>query len=581
MTELRFTHGSTVRLVQHCGGDHSVVAAAKVSTSGDEAVAFAYGTAKNDKGELWSDKDSFGLINYLMKHRHGCYDSKTEVLTDKGWKRWPDVDGGELFVTLSPNGVIEYQKAERLVRKTISGPMILIQGQGVDLCVTPDHNMLACRRKSDPRWGEYSLVPARDFLEAPHKIKMGGGRWGGTSELSFSRCRLLGFFIGDGCYSGSGNTCEFNLKRERKIDYLHRACQEAGLDMRRMRGTKYSVSLDMEMRRLLENCYNDQGDKKIPHWVLGATRSELRQILDGLVNSDGSVSSTGRVGYSTTSEELANQIQELTLKCGVASVWSRHDRQAGVGGHYGNKASYRMTIYRKRNLRPSVGCTLADRIRQVRTIHYDGQIHCVTVPNGTLYVRRNGKPCWCGNTPFEHALMTFFVRAPIFVWREWHRHRIGFSYNEESGRYKQLEPEFYLPPTDRPMFKVEGWKPGRPKFLPINGETGKAAYNQLVRNLTLSYQVAYEQYEKNLGLGIDPGLARDCLPVGIFSSCWVSCNPRSLMAFLSLRTNDEAAKFVSYPLFEIEECARKVEELFTARFPQTHKAFVDNGRVAP
>lgn len=51
-------------------------------------------------------------------------------------------------------------------------------------------------------------------------------------------------------------------------------------------------------------------------------------------------------------------------------------------------------------------------------------------------------------TPFEHSAITFMVHAPIFVWREWHRHRIGFSYNEESGRYKQLEPTYYIPPRD-------------------------------------------------------------------------------------------------------------------------------------
>src|SRR4051794_40956436 len=54
-------------------------------------------------------------------------------------------------------------------------------------------------------------------------------------------------------------------------------------------------------------------------------------------------------------------------------------------------------------------------------------------------------------TPFEHSSLTFFVHAPILVWREWHRHRIGFSYNEESGRYKTLDPVFYLPERERPM----------------------------------------------------------------------------------------------------------------------------------
>jgi len=180
-------------------------------------------------------------------------------------------------------------------------------------------------------------------------------------------------------------------------------------------------------------------------------------------------------------------------------------------------------------------------------------------------------------TPFEHSSLTFFVHAPIFVWREWHRHRIGFSYNEESGRYKQLEPLFYLPPSNRPMMKVDGWKPGRPKF-----ELAKEdVWVSLCENLAKSYKLSYEMYEANLALGIDPGLARDCLPVGIYSACWVTCNPRSLMSFLSLRVHDERSQFVSYPLYEIDVAARACESMFQAGWPITHAAFVKNGRVAP
>lgn len=185
-------------------------------------------------------------------------------------------------------------------------------------------------------------------------------------------------------------------------------------------------------------------------------------------------------------------------------------------------------------------------------------------------------------TPFEHNLFTFFVNAPIFVWREWHRHRIGFSYNEESARYKKLEPVFYIPPPDRPMFKVDNWKPGKPKFLTIEEtHAGSDKYTTLLYNLTNSYKIAYSAYEQNLSMGFDPGLARDCLPVGIYSSCWVTCNTRSLMAFLSLRTHDPSATDISYPLYEIEVAARKVEVYFADLMPITHNAFIRNGRRAP
>jgi thymidylate synthase (FAD) len=181
-------------------------------------------------------------------------------------------------------------------------------------------------------------------------------------------------------------------------------------------------------------------------------------------------------------------------------------------------------------------------------------------------------------TPFEHGSLSFFVHAPICVWREWHRHRIGFSYNEESGRYKTLAPLFYLPPRDRPMMKVDGWEPGRPKFLQCEDEQ---VYLQLCRNLSYSYAIAYEMYKGNLALNIDPGLARDCLPMGIYSACWVTCNPRSMMSFLSLRTHEPTAKYVSYPLYEIEVAARVAEEIFAAGWPITYKSFCDFGRVAP
>lgn len=181
-------------------------------------------------------------------------------------------------------------------------------------------------------------------------------------------------------------------------------------------------------------------------------------------------------------------------------------------------------------------------------------------------------------TPFEHSTLTFFVHAPIFVWREWHRHRIGFSYNEESARYKTLDPVFYIPPRDRPMMKVDDWKPGRPKFLQCESD---AIFTQLVVNLKRSYEFSYNMYLGNLDMKIDPGLSRDCLPVGIYSSCWVTCNPRSLMSFLSLRTHNAEAKFVSYPLYEIEAAARVCEKMFKQGWPITYDAFVKNGRVAP
>jgi len=197
-------------------------------------------------------------------------------------------------------------------------------------------------------------------------------------------------------------------------------------------------------------------------------------------------------------------------------------------------------------------------------------------------------------TPFEHGATTFFVHAPIFVWREWHRHRIGFSYSEESARYKPLEPVFWVPRRERAMCPVEGWKPGRPKFKTLDEGVNRPDlpssqskvladkwYEDEIARKRRAYEVAYAAYRESIEDGIALEVARSVLPVGIYSSCWVTCNPRSLMAFLSLRTHEGTATFVSYPQAEIEEAARACEAIFATGWPLTYQAFVKNGRVEP
>lgn len=179
-------------------------------------------------------------------------------------------------------------------------------------------------------------------------------------------------------------------------------------------------------------------------------------------------------------------------------------------------------------------------------------------------------------TPFECNSMTFFVAAPIFVFREFHRHRIGFSYSEASARYKVLPPEFYIPGPDRPLKQVG--KAGHYIFVP---EEDERAFHATVDDLCKSYLFSYRTYERILARGHAKEIARACLPVAIFSQMYVTCNARSLMSFLSLRTKDEDSTFPSYPQYEIEMVARLMEKEFATLFPLTHQAFQDNGRVSP
>jgi thymidylate synthase (FAD) len=180
-------------------------------------------------------------------------------------------------------------------------------------------------------------------------------------------------------------------------------------------------------------------------------------------------------------------------------------------------------------------------------------------------------------TPFEHGLMTFLVEAPIFVFREWHRHRVGWSYSETSGRYRELEPVFWVPPAGRKMIPVPGYKAARPQFEEAGGET----LDWVRGACQLAYGEAWVNYRAMVDDGIALEVARCVLPVGLYSSMYATANPRSLMHFLSLRTHEPDAARVSYPQAEIEECARLMEAEFARLYPLTHAAFCEFGRQAP
>ena len=177
-------------------------------------------------------------------------------------------------------------------------------------------------------------------------------------------------------------------------------------------------------------------------------------------------------------------------------------------------------------------------------------------------------------SPFEHTSMTFFVSAPIFVFREFMRHRIA-SYNEESGRYRELNPVFYVPDENRKLIQIG--KTGAYTFVDGTPEQ----FNVSVEAMKKAYIVAYEQYKIMLDQGIAREVARVVLPVGLYSSMYVTMNARALMNFLSLRTSREGSHFPSYPQREMEMVAEKMEAEFARLMPLTYGAFEKSGRIAP
>ena len=170
-------------------------------------------------------------------------------------------------------------------------------------------------------------------------------------------------------------------------------------------------------------------------------------------------------------------------------------------------------------------------------------------------------------TPFEHNAFRFHVKCPVFVAREWFRHRIG-SFNEFSARYSEVGEDFFVPYQNDVRSQVG--KPGAYEFHMVEEEIA----DQAIKIISQANSIAYESYKKLIDIGIAKELSRTVLPVGMYTQFYWTVNARSLMNFLSLRLSKTAQ-------LDIRRYAKSVEAIFADKMPVTYKAWVENGMNCP
>lgn len=162
-------------------------------------------------------------------------------------------------------------------------------------------------------------------------------------------------------------------------------------------------------------------------------------------------------------------------------------------------------------------------------------------------------------TPFEHIVFTFHVKCPIFVARQWFRHRIA-SYNEISGRYTKLKDEFYIPDKIRIPDEKD-----RQKSIPNDGKVDEEKAKKLMIE---SFESSYRIYQKLLEMGLAREMARIVLPLSIYTEFYWTVNARSLMNFLNLRADSHAQ-------WEIQQYALAIASIFEEKCPWTFNAFLE------
>lgn len=169
-------------------------------------------------------------------------------------------------------------------------------------------------------------------------------------------------------------------------------------------------------------------------------------------------------------------------------------------------------------------------------------------------------------TPFEHNFFRFHIKAPIFVVREWFRHRIGWSYNEYSARYSEIETEGYVPAPEQ--MRTQIGKPGAYTFKQMENPQFP------IDRMKSAYDGAFMAYHKLLEQGVAKEVARNVLPVGTYTEFYATTNARALMNFIHLRGAETAQ-------WEIRQYAHTLEYFLSEHMPTTYNHFVQNNRIAP
>jgi thymidylate synthase ThyX len=409
---------------------------------------------------------SFALRNVS---RVFCYDAETEVLTEDGWKRWPDVDGSERFATVDPDsGSLEYQRATEHFVGDYDGEMYRVRSEQVDLLVTPNHRM----------WVKAHDTQANKRGEEPYRVRLASEIFGrrvayqktatwngqetGTVEIPGTKrmwkahdrttnttrhyvgsafpleefARFLGHWLAEGSLNGHQICIAQN--RGEQLKAIAQNIRAMGLPAYEVATGPGAVrTQNIALRDALAACGRQAHEKTIPRYVHDWGSSILRIFLEAYVDGDGSRRSDGKhsVIY-TTSSRMADELQVLAIKAG----WSaniRVDDRTGLERVMPSGQKFR-------HARPCYIVSLVKTRTHPLVNHngaksdswepYKGKIYCVKVPNGLLIVRRNGKPVVSGNT---HELV---------------RHRAGSAFSQESLRYVRLaDIGFRVPPALEPV----------------------------------------------------------------------------------------------------------------------------------
>lgn len=403
-------------------------------------------------------KASLKRSNYLYKYRimqikekYGCYDEKTEILTLNGWKYFKDLNDGEIVATLNPKThVLEYQKIADKISYDYDGKMYRLKNRGVDLLVTPNHNLYVAKGSyydgsKNNKKREYNLeLTTPDTYFGKDKRFLKGCYWEGSNlqdnfkvpdyhkDVLWSKnnpelgtrhyvhicpempmkafLKFLGFYVAEGYCNyrqGSGSEIMLAYNPQDELELVTTLVKDIGFIPRFSKGVCRFSNLALGIW-LRENCGHGALNKKVPEFIKSLPSEHIKIFLKYLFIGDGHKTKTSNI-LTTISTQLRDDVCELLLKVGCC--FSYYSKPAEYVNNLKKNKNYQHQITSKHtawyiNWLQQINVEFdTSKIKKglcpntkEEWINYQGKVYCVTVPNHIIYIRRNGKGVWCGNS---------------------------------------------------------------------------------------------------------------------------------------------------------------------------------------
>ena len=397
-------------------------------------------TGQRMKAQIFIGPTFYQRLKHLVSDKLHCLTLDHEVLTENGWKFHKDLLITDKIATLNKDTLnLEYQNLTKIhYYPNYSGKMYKIKNSNIDLNVTSEHRMFISKSKNKKSL-KYELVYAKDIIGKEVKY-LKNANWNNNeyqfilpsmvvnsvenSEKIFNMndfLVFLGIWVAEGWTTVCKNSEHYSIiissNKMRVKDALYRVVTNMGYNYNDIKN-KFTIH-NKQLWNYLKDYSLGAHNKKLPDWIIKLNKEQSRLLIESMVLGDGCYINKNKNNYIyyTTSLKLADQFQQLCLHAGWSSNLTIHIQKGNKTIIYGRNVESKYDVIRlsviKNKNNPSVNHShVKEQNIQVEEFYdFKGEVFCVSVPNEIFYVRRNGIPCWTGNSR-SRGIVTMLTRQP-------------------------------------------------------------------------------------------------------------------------------------------------------------------------